>query len=72
MHINENLDWDVFAVALRTMATEKFEKSSDLLLRSNLTGAAQERMVADMLQCIASAVDAAKPYSSRQRAIRSQ
>lgn len=72
MHINENLDWDVFAVALRTMATEKFEKSSNLLSRCNPTGAAQERLVGDMLQCIAAAIDAAKPCSTLQREIRSQ
>jgi hypothetical protein len=72
MQNNKNLDWDVFAVALRSMATEKFETSSNLLSRCNLAGAAQERMIADMLLCIATAVDAAKPCASLRREIRSQ
>ena len=68
----EKLDWTKFASALRTMATKKLDESSNLALRCNAAGAAQERMIGELLRCIAVAIDDAQSDTRLARASRSQ
>lgn len=72
MDLVEQLDWTKFASALRTMATEKLDESSNLAMRCNAAGAAQERMIGELLRCIAVAIDAAQANANLTRASRSQ
>jgi hypothetical protein len=53
-------DWGRFASELEAIAADKMSRSKDMSLRSNAAGAAQEKMVGDVLRCIAIAVSAAQ------------
>lgn len=59
----ETLDWTKLALVLKTMATERMEMSGDRVLRCDANGAAQERLIGELLRCIAQAIDASQSSS---------